>query len=504
MKKWYGEHEGKLKPISKAMERYCYKNSAKYIFVENKEGQAFCSSCDEHFVLNGTTHKQKCVCPSCKREMEIQHTWRMSKDLETHEWYATAQALDNKSMVIRYVLAYRKGLEPCKIEESARMYVSEEHAEPSYSTYHMGKKEWQDGKNVYFRIPCYCMPNNFFCMYADVYRLGDVLRNAQKLDCFKYYPVKNVYVKDCMISQLHYLVRSARVNEKLSKVGFENIERSHRNFYMNNADRTLQVNLKKTDLLGMLKMDKTRMKIFKETGSLEMLYFLQSKSHFNLDLYEYLKTTKYGFQKWTYNEYERVIRKANVSVQKMVKYIEKQKISLSEYDTYLCTLKKLGYDLKDTSYTLPKDFRKEDDRVSKEWQKKVDEESAKKLEGKSLKIKAISEALRKMPNLKEFMDGSRGLMVYVPESASDLMNEGRELHNCIGTYVDRVASNQTMVFFIRQLDNPTAPFVAMEYCHGQIIQCRYDHNRAVEEDSNIYSFAEGFAKALREANVLAA
>jgi hypothetical protein len=191
---------------------------------------------------------------------------------------------------------------------------------------------------------------------------------------------------------------------------------------------------------------------------------------------------------------------------------------------YLETLKKqLKYDMTDKYYIMPKDFRKADLRASEELQKKRDEEKARrdheaamKMQKQNDKIKAISDGLRKMPDLQKFLDGSRGFLVYVPENAEDLMTEGRIQHNCIGTYVDRVASNKTLLFFIRKLDCPDAPFVAMEYCNGDIIQCRYDHNidvftgkdscgnQVMDIDNNLIDFTNSLAEILRKNKVMVA
>ena len=111
-----------------------------------------------------------------------------------------------------------------------------------------------------------------------------------------------------------------------------------------------------------------------------------------------------------------------------------------------------------------------------------------------------------MEGLQEFLNGSNGLLVYVPESSEDLIAEGKSMNNCVGTYVDRIAEGKTFVFFVRRLDDPTAPFVDFEYCNGEVIQCRYDHNETATEDTEqgakIISFVDAFANKLRKNNVL--
>jgi hypothetical protein len=43
--------------------------------------------------------------------------------------------------------------------------------------------------------------------------------------------------------------------------------------------------------------------------------------------------------------------------------------------------------------------------------------------------------------------------------------------------------------------------VAFEYVNGEVVQCRYDYNKAVD-DEKIISFVDAFAKRLRENNVM--
>lgn len=504
MSKLIEKYADKVQPVSEEVLADIKKISAKYIFVEDKEGNAACTACNTKINVGHTKHKADCTCPSCGRLLNIQHTWRMSKSLEDIDWYCTAQALDENVLVLQYVLSYQKGMEERKVTEEARLFVCEKYAPIFYMTRNLETNTWSEGKGTYFRTPSWSISNRFFCLYAKDYKTSQILEEAQKLDCFKYYPVSEVYDTGRYTSQLHYLVRSARVNEKLSKIGYTDIHDDHLSWYMAHGDRCFSINPNKSSLVEMLKIDKARFQLFKKSMSLRTLSFLQEEKTVNEELFDSINSQKYGFNGHQYRRYLKVIEDIGITVHKCVSYLEKQKTTIYEWEHYLDNLKNLGYNLKDESYTMPKNFKKEDKRVADELVALRAKEREREEASKNGAIKQISEALRKMPNLKEFMEGSKGLMVYVPESISDLENEGRALHNCIGTYVDRIANNMTLVFYIRKLEDPTAPFVAMEYCHGEIIQCRYDHNKAVEEDSNIYDFCKSFAKALAESKVLAA
>ena len=193
------------------------------------------------------------------------------------------------------------------------------------------------------------------------------------------------------------------------------------------------------------------------------------------------------------------IIEAGFNVNKTISYLSKTGCNAHEWLHYTKIMKQLNYNL-DDSYLYPKDFRKEDSRITREYEEKT---NAEKDAPKNILIANISKALRENEFIKEFFAGSNGLQILVPETAQDLRQEGRILHNCLSTYIDRVATGKTLIFFIRRIDNPTSPYIAMEYCHGRVVQCRLDHNVAVK-DEKIINFAEALAKKLREQNILAA
>ena len=87
------------------------------------------------------------------------------------------------------------------------------------------------------------------------------------------------------------------------------------------------------------------------------------------------------------------------------------------------------------------------------------------------------------------------------DKAEELVEEGSRLHNCLRTYIDKVARGDCLIFFIRKADRPDEPFYAMEYCNGEINQLYADHN---EHDSNydvVYTFCSDFIKILNDLKV---
>lgn len=499
MNKAWAEQYNNLKPITEAQKKYHWLRSAQYIFVHDKSGNAMCSRCGSEINVGRTKHKQDVVCPNCTNKLNVQHEWRMSKRLEVISWMIIPKVINDHTLCLRYVLAYQSCNKPYVIEEKARLFIDERRAEPEYwcmrykhCDYSSETYGWHKGKSPYFVIPSYMTPNRFFCMYGLEYE-RNFFREINKLDCFKYYPAQTEYKKDRIVSQLIYMIRSARVNEKLRKVKMNTIAEEHFDYFLRHGDRCYPLNYKATSLIDMLKLDKPRYDALKHNPTTEMMFYLQNHKDVNV-----MKLAAAGYDTGLYEHADELANKVGVSFGKMCKYLVNNKINYVDYTDYLDNLDKLNYSIKDLYYSMPKDFDAADTKTIEEYEAKFDKAGLKSRKAKDLKIKKISDALRAMPNLKEFLDGSNGLLVYVPESSTDLKREGRNRHNCVGTYVDRIAEGKTLVFFVRRLNDPTAPFIDMEICNGKIVQIREDHNKSVT-DSNVIDFCKRFATALTAA-----
>ena len=486
-KSWAEQYNAELKPLTEEQLEYHRKKSAKYIFITNKNGNAHCQRCGAIYNLKGTKHKGKATCPICGEELEVQHTWRMSQYLETINWMVVPKAVNNHVLCLRYVLANQFVDREMEVYEAARMFIDEYHAEPEFYCFY--SNIWNKNKKPYFRADCIMMPNRYWCGNAYEYP-KNFFKEIDKLDCFKYYSSEKEYDFGCYSTQLAYQVRSARLNEKLSKLGMNEIVEYHRSYYRYHGDRCYPQNYKATDLIGMLKLDKPRFNVLRNNPTAEILLFLQDNKDVNLNNFAEVK-----YSVSTYKTVNEFVVRTGVSFSKMNKYLKT--VESGEYRHYLDNLNKLGYNVKDPYYAMPKDFREADDRITDEYMRKFEKEKLAKIKKQDKLIKKISDGLRKMNGLQEFLNGSDGLLVYVPESSKDLVNEGKALHNCIGTYVERIAEKKTMVFFVRKLNNPTAPFVAFEYYNGRVIQCRYDHNEEVK-DTKIINFVNRFAETLRK------
>ena len=91
-----------------------------------------------------------------------------------------------------------------------------------------------------------------------------------------------------------------------------------------------------------------------------------------------------------------------------------------------------------------------------------------------------------------------GYTIVTPSCGEDIINEGKNMHHCVGGYVDNVIENSTYIVFVRPIDNPSACYITCQVdCKGNIVQyfLSYDRRISKEEDK---TFKQAFAKHLAE------
>ena len=71
-----------------------------------------------------------------------------------------------------------------------------------------------------------------------------------------------------------------------------------------------------------------------------------------------------------------------------------------------------------------------------------------------------------------------GLILRPAASAAEVVREGQTLHHCVGSYVDKYASGQTVICVLRRAVDPDAPFRTVEISpmSGKVVQDRGLHN----------------------------
>lgn len=489
---------GAFAPIDGQYMEKARESSARYILFANKDNKhGYCERCCKDVEFNKTKHNEVKICPNCGAGLIVRHTWRGRCPWDI-DWYVTGYVVDKETFALRYISVEQNDDYTKCVSESAREIYDFKHGWNYRFSYHNGGFHVDD-KYCFQEFMMGGWTRKQCCIGA--LSIDNIKGKLKTLDAFKYFDKFNEYYGQYVYDRDNILMLlSVPLYEKLEKVGLRDIAQSDFKEYpysyyggYRHCGKRIKFKRSETSLTKMLGINKQQLKIVKKDGRIGILEFIKENKDMPLNVLDYLITNNLT-QTYTW------AKKYDEKPLKLTKYIHNNKVHTYEYESHLRMLEKLNYKL-DDNYKYPKEFKKEHDRIIREHNRILDEEEAKRMGKQSKLIKEISDGLRKMPDLQEFLGGSNGLLVYVPESAKDLIAEGRNLHNCISSYVDRIAEGKTLVFFVRRLNAPNDPFVAFEYCNGEVIQCRYDYNEAVEDDK-IISFVDAFAKRLRENNVL--
>ena len=62
------------------------------------------------------------------------------------------------------------------------------------------------------------------------------------------------------------------------------------------------------------------------------------------------------------------------------------------------------------------------------------------------------------PKAKEFEFADEIYQIIAPEIVTSLLEEGRILHHCVGSYIDSVAAGKEYILYLRKVAEPDTPF----------------------------------------------
>ena len=169
---------------------------------------------------------------------------------------------------------------------------------------------------------------------------------------------------------------------------------------------------------------------------------------------------------------------------KLIKYLHTNKIHPSSYRDYLRACEYLKLDLSEDKNAFPHDFTY--------WHNtRIDEyHTAKALADE----KARRELYEKFRGVAEkympLQQSKKDYIVVIAMSPSELVKEGETLHHCVGRmgYDQRFAREDSLIFFVRRKQEPTVPFVTVEYSPSKhkILQTHGMHNSTPDEETMKY------------------
>ena len=466
-----------------------------YLFYDYNNGraktQARCSYCEKFSVIERPKNNDVLRCPKCGQKAIAKAQGKRAAYHEDRETCQVIRQISPQELVVRiYKLywSYAKGKDSIRKSayEVMRIFVRTDDGKKAivepyyYDSGYDSVSRWRRGfhPGALFGMECFISEET-----GKIYLPG--LEKALKGTAWEYCALRQFYERTAIPMQVsHYLkmyLQHPLLIERLTKVGFENIVADVvcRHGFSDALDeeqtkthRILRV--EKQDV-SVLREQKTGVSLLKKyqayvaihlRGRAELFQWqLHHKvSEIPADIFQYLTAEKFMH----YMEAQFPIywekRPANVYRDPTMETL------VITYVDYLHMCRRQAYDMKDKSVLSPKNCAAAHDREAERIQKINDAQ----------KNRAFGRAYAGFA--RKAVLSNEELQIVCPKRTNDLVAEGRALHHCVGSYIDRVAEGSCLIVFVRRVEEPKKPYVTVEVRDGKIAQIHGDHNSDPTEE----------------------
>lgn len=165
-----------------------------------------------------------------------------------------------------------------------------------------------------------------------------------------------------------------------------------------------------------------------------------------------------------------------------------------EYLDYLDMRAKLGYDMTNTVYLYPKNLTDAHSRMVAESNARETDKRKQEAEER------YTDIARKYKSLcKTFRYADDTYLIRPARSASEIIDEGRILHHCVGgdTYLDRHNKQKSMILFLRFKETPKEPYVTVEIDpQFKILQWYGAHDKK-QDEKNLQKWLDRYTTMLK-------
>ncbi len=161
-----------------------------------------------------------------------------------------------------------------------------------------------------------------------------------------------------------------------------------------------------------------------------------------------------------------------VSFEKLKDYFDEQNLrkdNLFEYCDYIDAAETLGMNMHDKRVLFPSNLLEAHDQTL-----------AKKIADKSPEIDEKIKKLSSFLTVNNFEDDK--YVIFPAKSVQDLIDESRQMSNCVRTYAKQYSDNICQIYFMRLKESPQKSLVTIEVRNGKIVQARSKFNNDVLEN----------------------
>ena len=88
--------------------------------------------------------------------------------------------------------------------------------------------------------------------------------------------------------------------------------------------------------------------------------------------------------------------------------------------------------------------------------------------------------------IKELEYKTKKYSIILPKTSQDIIDEGVNLHHCVGSYVEKVKDGKTHILFMRKTDDIDESLITIEFNDNSILMVRGIQNRYENEEEKKY------------------
>lgn len=479
--------------------------SSRYIFTRRSGSKQFgyCTHCRKEFPTKHFTHNTRQECPNCKSVCTVKASGRGHTKLidEATFTYYEKSTIDPAAIVARTIFAVRNYSEKY-------WNIDTEYAVKAFYLFApggaaMAKRYVGVGFGNRLQVCSLEMCKTVYSVFPEIYaaiKLPSVcslesIANAVDGTSFQYSPWEMFSRRtDDMVKFFSLAAKYPRI-EYLAKCGFADLiegklSGGKTNGAINWRGETIQkiLKLNKRDIreirnAGVIK----RVNIF-EHGIFFKLFQLSRAENSNLSPEEIFDITdKYGthFEELKYMMKYATLRKIATYLGRQAKistreYDDNPRVLMHDYHDYIGDCEDLEMDLTNERVLFPADLSTAHRNTSKQRKLVADEITNRKITAR-------------LGSLQRYCFASGDILIRPCASCQELINEGKKLEHCVGTYADRYAKGETDILLLRSAEAPDVPFYTMEVKKGSIVQCRGKRNQ--QPTKEVAKFIEQFTNA---------
>lgn len=435
--------------------------------------ECYCTACHDRFTdttsgMKFFKHNQTTSCPRCGAYVMMKQMDRGRKGL----W-------DIGTFVIFEGYGDYLAIRACKAEQT---FPDPESLEPSIDLYTITTYELRPGRATQY---IYTWPEGWhpkkskpsepsFPLGYYGYRNGYFVINREAIGgTFLRYAFGDIYEEEWPSDIVLWLCRIAE-RPQLEYLMHGGLRRLACDYVYQHM--TTRLNWRSDDLKKILRLSKPELAYIKEEDGLRYCDYI----HFRRDVFQGRNPEETIAYHRDFGRCDHLLKEAaglsGLPVRQIMNYARRKKnnqggyFAMIAYRDYLRECSALGYDLTSTAITMPKDLFAAHDRTMKLMREKEDREMMARLIERN---KLLQELRFQVPELD--------LMIRLPESVKDIIDEGAALNHCVASYADRHVSGVLAIVFLRRISDPDTPYYTMEISSHEIQQCRgrknnCDHN----------------------------